>query len=77
MHGFAFGPGTAPRLFAGLLIFLAAGVALTGVLLPGPAIESYAFRGPTLVVTGNCIFRRDDPAAWSPPRGLLHLHHRD
>ena len=66
MHGFAFGPGTAPRLFAGLLIFLAAGVALTGVLLPGAAIEKYAFRGPVLVVMAIVFF-----AVTIRPLGLI------
>ncbi len=66
MHGFAFGPGTAPRLFAGLLIVLAAGVALTGFLLPGPAVEAYAYRGPTLVVLAIVFF-----AVTIRPLGLL------
>src|SRR5262245_42850994 len=40
-RGFAFGPGTAPRLFAVVLAALGAGVALVGVLLDGPRIEKY------------------------------------
>lgn len=56
MHGFAFGPGTAPRLFASVLILLAAGVAVTGVLMDGPAIERYAIRGPVLVVLAIVFF---------------------
>ena len=66
MHGFAFGPGTAPRLFASLLICLAAGVALTGVLMPGPEVERYAFRGPALVVTAIVFF-----AVTIRPLGLI------
>ena len=66
MHGFAFGPGTAPRLFASVLIFLAASVALTGVLLPGPAIEQYAIRGPVLVVLAIVFF-----AVTIRPLGLI------
>ena len=66
MHGFAFGPGTAPRLFAGLLICLAAGVALTGVLMPGPEVERYAFRGPVLVVMAIVFF-----AVTIRPLGLI------
>jgi putative tricarboxylic transport membrane protein len=50
MHGFAFGPGTAPRLFASLLIAVGIGVAAVGVLLDGPEIDRYAIRGPVLVV---------------------------
>ncbi|MGB6272485.1 MAG: hypothetical protein WBF44_12940, partial [Pseudolabrys sp.] len=34
-HGFAFGPGTAPRLFAGLLAIVGALVALSGLLVDG------------------------------------------
>lgn len=56
MQGFAFGPGTAPRLFASVLIFLSAAVAVTGVLMPGPAIERYAIRGPVLVVLAIVFF---------------------
>jgi putative tricarboxylic transport membrane protein len=50
MQGFAFGPGTAPRLFAGMLG--ACGIIITaiGFFTDGPAIEKYAFRGPILVV---------------------------
>ena len=32
MHGFSFGAGTAPRMFAGLLLLLGFGVMLMGVL---------------------------------------------
>jgi putative tricarboxylic transport membrane protein len=50
MHGFAFGPGTAPRLFASLLIVVGAAVAVVGVFMDGPEIDRYAIRGPVLVV---------------------------
>ncbi len=66
MHGFAFGPGTAPRLFAGLLMVLAAGVAVTGVLMEGPEVERYAFRGPVLVVLAIVFF-----AVTIRPLGLI------
>ncbi len=55
-HGFAFGPGTAPRLFAGLLAAVGAIVALTGLLTDGPPIDSYAVRGPLYVVVGILLF---------------------
>ena len=55
-HGFAFGPGTAPRLFAGLLAAVGALVALTGLLMEGPKIDSYAVRGPLYVVVGILLF---------------------
>jgi len=55
-RGFAFGPGTAPRLFAGLLACLGAVVALIGLVTDGPKIEKYKIRGPLLVICGILIF---------------------
>jgi putative tricarboxylic transport membrane protein len=49
-RGFAFGPGTAPRLFAGLLVALGTAVAVTGLIADGPRIEKYNIRGPVLVI---------------------------
>ena len=65
-RGFAFGPGTAPRLFSGLLAALGAAVALMGVIEYGPPIEKYKFRGPVLVVIGILAF-----AALVRPLGLV------
>jgi len=56
MHGFAFGPGTAPRLFAGLLAVIGALVALSGLLFDGPPLASYAIRGPAWVILGILAF---------------------
>jgi putative tricarboxylic transport membrane protein len=55
-HGFAFGPGTAPRLFAGLLAVCGALVALSGFLVDGPPIEKYAVRGPAWVLLAILAF---------------------
>lgn len=55
-HGFAFGPGTAPRLFAGLLAIVGALVALSGLLVDGPPLESYAVRGPAWVILAIVAF---------------------
>lgn len=55
MRGFSFGPGTAPRLFAGLLFLLGAGVALTGVLQHGSPLQHFYYRGP-LFVTAAILF---------------------
>src|SRR5262249_52718393 len=55
-HGFAFGPGTAPRLFAGLLAICGALVALSGLFLDGPRLESYAIRGPAWVIAAILTF---------------------
>ena len=55
-HGFAFGPGTAPRLFAGLLAIVGALVALSGLLVDGPPVEPYAVRGPAWVLLAILAF---------------------
>lgn len=56
MRGFAFGPGTAPRLFAVLLGLAALGIIATGLLSDGPPIEAFAVRGPALVVISILLF---------------------
>jgi putative tricarboxylic transport membrane protein len=45
MRGFAFGPGTAPRMFAFMLAFFALVVMATGVFTKGPPIDPGAVRG--------------------------------
>jgi putative tricarboxylic transport membrane protein len=55
-HGFAFGPGTAPRMFATLLAVIGAMVALSGLFIDGPPIESFAIRGPAYVLVAILIF---------------------
>src|SRR5215470_2067425 len=40
MHGFSFGPGTAPRMFATLLMGLGAAVAVVGVVQEGRACST-------------------------------------
>jgi hypothetical protein len=47
MRGFAFGPGTAPRLFAYSLMGLGAAVMLVGLLTDGPPMEDFTFSGAT------------------------------
>jgi putative tricarboxylic transport membrane protein len=56
MRGFAFGPGTAPRLFAWLLVGLGGAIALVGLLTDGPKLERYAIRGPFFVTVGVIVF---------------------
>jgi len=65
-RGFAFGPGTAPRLFAIVLAVLGAGIALVGMFSDGPRIEKYKIRGPALVIVGISLF-----AALIRPFGLV------
>jgi putative tricarboxylic transport membrane protein len=49
MHGFSFGAGTAPRMFAALLLGLGAAVALVGILVEGQHLATYHWRGPLFV----------------------------
>jgi putative tricarboxylic transport membrane protein len=46
MRGFAFGPGTAPRIFAYMLMAVGAGVALIGLVTDGPPEEKFSWSGP-------------------------------
>jgi putative tricarboxylic transport membrane protein len=55
-RGFAFGPGTAPRLFSIILAALCAAVAVGGVFAEGPPIEKYKIRGPMLVIIAILSF---------------------
>jgi putative tricarboxylic transport membrane protein len=65
-RGFAFGPGTAPRLFSMVLAALGAAVAVGGVFAEGPPIEKYKIRGPALVIIAIFAF-----AAMIRPLGLV------
>jgi putative tricarboxylic transport membrane protein len=65
-RGFAFGPGTAPRLFAVILALVGAAVAVIGAFSDGPRIEKYKIRGPALVLVGISLF-----AALIRPFGLV------
>jgi len=46
MRGFAFGPGTAPRMFAYCLLALGVAITLVGVLTDGEPSEPFAASGP-------------------------------
>ena len=48
MHGIAFGPGTAPRMFAVILVVLGVAVMAVGVLTEGVALERYEIWSPSL-----------------------------
>jgi putative tricarboxylic transport membrane protein len=56
MRGFAFGPGTAPRLFAWLLVATGVAVAVTGLLKKGPPLEKWGIRGPVLFIASVVFF---------------------
>jgi putative tricarboxylic transport membrane protein len=66
MRGFAFGPGTAPRLFAATLALLAIGVVITGFLTSGPDVTPYKFRGVLFIIGAILCF-----AATIRPLGLV------
>jgi len=54
MRGFAFGPGTAPRLFAFTLALLSLGVVVMGLLTKGPHVGTYKVRG-VVFITGSIL----------------------
>ncbi len=56
LRGFTFGPGTAPRLFAGLLLALGAVVALGGLVRDGDPLQRYGVRGPVFVTAALILF---------------------
>lgn len=66
MRGFAFGPGTAPRLFSWLLVATGAGVALTGLAASGPPLEKWGVRAPVLFIASVVFF-----GATVRPLGLI------
>jgi putative tricarboxylic transport membrane protein len=65
-RGFAFGPGTAPRLFSIILAAIGAAIVVGGVFAEGPSIERYKVRGPALVIIAILGF-----AAMIRPLGLV------
>ena len=71
MQGVAFGPGTAPRLFAGLLGAVGLVVMATGLLTDGPPIETFALRGPAFVLAGIVAFAAMMQGIVIPPLGLV------
>jgi putative tricarboxylic transport membrane protein len=56
MRGFAFGPGTAPRMFASILGVLGLIVAVGGLVTDGPPVERVAVRGTALGAVLIAIF---------------------
>jgi putative tricarboxylic transport membrane protein len=56
MRGFSFGPGTAPRLFAGVLLAFGAIITAMGLFTDGKPLERYAIRGPFWITVSIVIF---------------------
>ncbi|MEJ8570695.1 tripartite tricarboxylate transporter TctB family protein [Microbaculum marinum] len=55
-QGTQFGPGTAPRLFAGLLFATGFAVMIMGLCKDGEKIERYGIRGPLLIGASVVLF---------------------
>lgn len=55
-RGFAFGPGTGPRIFASVLAVLSLIVMIVGMFAQGPGLERYAWRGPFFITLGTLVF---------------------
>lgn len=66
MRGFAFGPGTAPRLFALMLAVLSLAVVVSGLVYPGPQVTKYKVRGVVFIIGAILAF-----AATIRPLGLI------
>ena len=66
MRGFAFGPGTAPRLFAFTLAILSLAVVVGGLLTAGPEVSGYKLRGVIFIMGSILAF-----AATIRPLGLV------
>jgi putative tricarboxylic transport membrane protein len=56
MHGFSFGAGTAPRMFATLLFGLGAAIMIVGIVSEGPQLQRLSWRGPLFVSLGILFF---------------------
>jgi putative tricarboxylic transport membrane protein len=66
MRGFAFGPGTAPRLFAFALAIMSLAVVVGGLLTSGPEVTGYKIRGVVFIIGSILAF-----AATIRPLGLV------
>jgi len=55
MHGFQFGPGTAPRLFSIILLLLGIAIAVSGLMNEAP-FERYHYRGAFFVTLAVIFF---------------------
>jgi len=66
MRGFSFGPGTAPRLFAGVLLAFGVVITAMGFFGEGKPLERYAVRGPFWITVSIFIF-----ATTVRPLGLI------
>ena len=56
MRGFSFGAGTAPRMFAILLLGLGAAITAVGIFTEGQHLAKYHWRGPLFVTLAILAF---------------------
>jgi putative tricarboxylic transport membrane protein len=56
MRGFAFGPGTAPRLFGWLLVGTGSLIAIGALITHGPPLEKWGIRAPVLFIASVVFF---------------------
>ncbi|MGD9920128.1 MAG: tripartite tricarboxylate transporter TctB family protein, partial [Pseudorhodoplanes sp.] len=56
MRGFAFGPGTAPRLFGWLLFGVSVIILVNGVISDGPPLQKWGIRAPVLFIASVLFF---------------------
>ncbi|MGZ5802605.1 MAG: tripartite tricarboxylate transporter TctB family protein [Xanthobacteraceae bacterium] len=56
MRGFAFGPGTAPRMFAIMLGLLGVAVAVVGFFAKSMPIQPFGVRGPAFILASIFLF---------------------
>ncbi len=56
MRGFAFGPGTAPRLFAAVLAGVGLLVLVNGLIFDGPDVEPYDITAPIMISSAYVLF---------------------
>jgi putative tricarboxylic transport membrane protein len=66
MRGFAFGPGTAPRMFAVMLGILGIAIAVVGFIAKSVPIQPFGIRGPLFILASTFLF-----AACIRPLGLV------
>jgi len=66
LRGFAFGPGTAPRLFGWLLVGVSLIIAVNGLITQGPPLERWGIRAPVLFLASVVFF-----GATVRPLGLI------
>ena len=64
MHGFSFGAGTAPRMFAVLLLALGIAVTVVGLVSDGEHITHLCLARTAVRLAVDSFFRDHDPSAW-------------